>query len=98
MGMNALMVLDVKESLLAECEIMERNRIPYRQSLDLDEFNCENAQRVFDKMNEEAQSDCYENENDGDVDENVCYAEDHSKLLFDCAKEQNNLQMSDRKR
>ena len=92
---NALMVLDVKESLLAEREIMERNRIPYRQSVDLNEFNCEDVQSVFDEMKQEAQStsDYYESEEEDEgSDEDVCYPEDHSKLLFDCAKEQNNVQ------
>lgn len=48
---NALMVLDVKESLIAENEIMERNRIPYRQSVDLDQFDNTNVQQLFEEIN-----------------------------------------------
>ena len=47
---NALMVLDVKESIIAENEIMERNRIPYRQSADLDEFDNVEVQKIFEKL------------------------------------------------
>ena len=48
---NALMVLDVKQSLIAENEIMERNRIPYRQSVDLDQFDNTTVQQLFDEIN-----------------------------------------------
>jgi len=37
-------------------------------------------------------SEYYESEDEEEDVSDVCYAEDHSKLLFDCAKEQNNVQ------
>lgn len=47
---NALMVMDVKSSMLAEAEIMERNRIPNRQSADLDIYDRNDVQEIFDRF------------------------------------------------
>ena len=53
---DALMVLDIKQSILAETDIMQRNRIPYRQSFDLDEFDNVEVEQLIEKINKEKTS------------------------------------------